>query len=356
MVQVADLGDQPKDLRDSSYYVTRILNSAMAELCLAKFRERERTFNMTSLMTKEEHSELCQLIAIIFEKCVQHKTLSQNLKEFTEKNGFDLYFRFLCYLSQKSEFLGFNRLCLALVKLLSTTSYLLPDMYRTVSLCLLQSLTKAENTPNQANVPTSAQSPRIFSIMSLCRLNKFFFYDSSHKKLLADVMQQSFAGSAPSFSCTLASTLLKADTRLVKLSIDCSLLFGVTEAEKRSLGMDMPAAPTTSDNQRPASRSQPLDDENDSVKATKTKRKSNLADVGNVTDKKLASKKQLAKDDKDKKANPNKALPSKKKLDAEDGANVGGYPLDSEDEGQRDEDELEKNTIGRHLSNFRGSR
>lgn len=333
MVQVQDLGDQPKDLRDSSYYVTRILNSLMSDLSLMKHRAKDRNFNMTSLLTKEEHTELCQLVAIIVERCVQHKQLSSNIKEFTEKNGYDFYYRFLCYLFQKSEFLAFNRLCLALVKLLSTTSYLLPDMYRTLSLCLLQSLSKSDPSIGKHKQPTSAQSPSIFCLLSLCRVNKFFFYDSSHKKLFSDVLEQCFVKKAPSFSCTLTSVLQKADKRLTKLAAKGRILFGASEEEL--------ASDAEPDRDERAS----IDDEVDDDKGSKSK-KSGGKKVRTVDDDEIGSKKKAKKSKKDdddeddkvsKKAGKKLKMDSKKKDEDDDDDNDKKAIAKSKDKKKKDD-------------------
>lgn len=131
MVEIDKLGEMPKDATDYSFYITRVINSAMAELCLAKHRGKDKVFRMGSLLTKEERNDLCDLLTIIFEGCVKHEQLKINLKEFTEKNNFDYYYRFLVYLIEHECYVSFNRLCLSLVTLLSTTTYQLPSLYRT---------------------------------------------------------------------------------------------------------------------------------------------------------------------------------------------------------------------------------
>jgi hypothetical protein len=442
MVQVPDLGDQPKDLRDSSYYVTRILNGVMADLCLMKSRKKDRNFNMTALMTPEEHTELCELTSLIFERCVQHKTLKANLKEFTEKNGYDFYYRFLCYLQSKSELVAFNRLCLGMVKLVSQSDYLLPDMYRTASICLLLNLAKADPSLGQHRKPATSQSAAIFCSLSLCRLNKFFFYDTPHKRLLADTFEQCFIKKAPVFSCTLASVLEGMDKRLNKLALQVGLLFGVTAADTAHLDEDEvdedePAAEPSgkkikytktktdlgSDNEKSTKKSvkkikdakskdkklkidddaeeddkkdkksvgkkikksatkdlkdsklktdskAKIDDKGkskdkktkdvspspkkvDKGKSKDKKTKDPKEDKGKSKDKKTKDEKGKSKDkkpekEKDKKS-PRKSPSKKKKVDGEDGANVGADPVDSEDADEEDpveEEDFSKVSLG----------
>jgi hypothetical protein len=218
MTEVEDLGDQPRDLSDSSYYLTRLLNSLMADLSLKTQRKKTKNFKLTSLMTPTEHTSLCEIITIIFEKAVNHKVLKANLKEFTERNKFDFYYRFLVYLHQTDEVLSFNRFCLALVSLLSGSHYLLPDIYRSLSVHLLAEVVRPSISPESKNQPNASQSPAIFSALSLCRLNKFFFYTSEQKKLFTDVLEQVFINKLAHYNTSLDKRLNTIDLRLLTLA------------------------------------------------------------------------------------------------------------------------------------------
>lgn len=218
MTDVEDLGDQPRDLSDSSYYLTRLLNSLMADLSLKTHRGKTRNFKMTSLMTPEEHTTLCETVTIIFEKAVNHKILKANLKEFTERNKFDFYYRFLVYLHQTEESLSFNRFCLALVTLLSGSQYLLPDLYRALSVHLLAQVVKPSINPEGGSKPAASQSPSIFCALSLCRLNKFFFYTFEQKKLFTEVIEQVFINKLAHYDTSLESRLARIDGRLLSLA------------------------------------------------------------------------------------------------------------------------------------------
>lgn len=229
MTEVEDLGDQPRDLSDSSYYLTRLLNSLMADLSLKKHRKKPKNFKMTALMTPEEHSELCDMITIIFERSANHKTLQQNLKEFTEINKFDFYYRFLVYLQESNQVMAFNRMCLALVALLSKSNYLLPDIYRAISIYLLAKVVK----PSVSQVDSirgeadQVQSPVIFSALSLCRLNKFFFYTTEQKRMFADLLEQVFISKLAHFNTDIEERLFTVDNRLHGLAVGIDgLLFG----------------------------------------------------------------------------------------------------------------------------------
>lgn len=233
MTQVEDLGDQPRDLSDSSYYLTRLLNSLMADLSLKTQRKKTNNFKLTSLMTPTEHTSLCEIITIIFEKAVNHKVLKANLKEFTERNKFDFYYRFLVYLHQTNEVLSFNRFCLALVSLLSGSHYLLPDIYRSLSVHLLAEVVRPSISPESKNQPNASQSPAIFSALSLCRLNKFFFYTSEQKKLFTDVLEQVFINKLAHYNTSLDKRLTIIDLRLLTLAGSISGL--IIDFDKKEL-------------------------------------------------------------------------------------------------------------------------
>lgn len=130
MLEIEKFGDLPKDASDYSYYITRILNSCMADLCLAEYRQRDKNFRMKIILTQKDKKELCEIIAVAFEKCCKHAELRTNLKEFTNKNGFDYYYRFLVYLYNNEFELAFNRIGLSLVQLMVSSKYRLPDLYR----------------------------------------------------------------------------------------------------------------------------------------------------------------------------------------------------------------------------------
>ena len=233
MTEVEDLGDQPRDLSDSSYYLTRLLNSLMADLSLKTQRKKTNNFKLTSLMTPTEHTSLCEIITIIFEKAVNHKVLKANLKEFTERNKFDFYYRFLVYLHQTDEVLSFNRFCLALVSLLSGSHYLLPDIYRSLSVHLLAEVVRPSISPESKNQPNASQSPAIFSALSLCRLNKFFFYTSEQKKLFTDVLEQVFINKLAHYNTSLDKRLTTIDLRLLTLAGSISGL--IIDFDKKEL-------------------------------------------------------------------------------------------------------------------------
>lgn len=131
MLEIEKLGEMPKDASDYSFYITRIINSCIADLCLAKGRGRDKNFRLEALMTKEERLELCELLTLIFEKCAKHSQVSLNLREFSDRNHFDYYYRFLPYLLEIEAYPAFNRMGLSIVVLLSTSTYTLPPLYRT---------------------------------------------------------------------------------------------------------------------------------------------------------------------------------------------------------------------------------
>lgn len=233
LTEVEDLGDQPRDLSDSSYYLTRLLNSLMADLSLKTQRKKTNNFKLASLMTPTEHTSLCEIITIIFERAVNHKILKANLKEFTERNKFDFYYRFLVYLHQTDEVLSFNRFCLALVSLLSGSHYLLPDIYRSLSVHLLAEVVRPSISPKNKNQPNASQSPAIFSALSLCRLNKFFFYTSEQKKLFTDVLEQVFINKLAYYNTSLDKRLTTIDLRLLTLAGSISGL--IIDFDKKEL-------------------------------------------------------------------------------------------------------------------------
>ena len=174
MLDIESLGEQPKDITDYSYYLTRLLNSCMGELSLMQPRGKDTCFRLTGMLTAEQREELCELLCIIFDKSVRHKEIRHNLYEYTRRNKYDLYFRFLVYLSEWKLPRLFNSLCISLVLLLSKTKYSLPLLYRKLSLYLL-----SKECSNQS----------YFMPIALCKLVKYFSYTSNQKKLMVDIIE-----------------------------------------------------------------------------------------------------------------------------------------------------------------------
>ena len=130
VLDVESFGDLPVDASDYSYYITRIVNSCMADFCLMELRKKDKNFRMTSFMTPEEQQQLCDLIGLIFQKCCLHPQVKMNFGVFAKRNGYDYYFRFLCYLWKKKYLLTMNRMMLDMIRLLGSSNYSLPSIYR----------------------------------------------------------------------------------------------------------------------------------------------------------------------------------------------------------------------------------
>ena len=204
MLDIDSLGEQPKDVTDYSYYLTRLLNSCMGELCLAQARGSDTCFRLTGALTPEQREELCDLLCIIFDKSVRHKEIRHNLHEYTKRNKYDLYFRFLLYLSEWKLPRLFNSLCLSLVLLLSKTQYTLPMLYRQLSLYLL-----SKECANQS----------FFVPIALCKLVKYFSYTPGQKKLMVDIMESVIIEKKSRFVNRLDDRKAAVDRYIIKNNI-----------------------------------------------------------------------------------------------------------------------------------------
>lgn len=200
MMALEQIGELPKDARDFSFYITRILNVVMADLTLSEKRKREKHFRMTDEMTKEQRKDMCDLIALLFEIAAKNKDIANNLAEFTRRNKFDFYYRFMIYLGREQLYGALNTMGIALCSILEGCRYALPDMYRLLSLAYL-----AEETMN----------PEYMVTVTLCRVNKYFFYTSEQKRLFAELLEKALIEKV-----SLHSTSLKARLEI----IDCYLL------------------------------------------------------------------------------------------------------------------------------------
>lgn len=204
MVDIDSLGEQPKDVSDYSYYLTRLLNSCMGELCLAKQRKQETCFRLTGVLTNDQREELCENICIIFDKCTLHKEIKQNLNEYTRRNKYDFYFRFLVYLSDYKIPKLLNSMSISLARLADTTNYRLPILYRTISLYLLSK---------------ECHNDSYFVPISLCKLVKYFDYTANQKKLMIDIIEGVLIDKRNKFVNRLEERKVQVDKFMVKHNI-----------------------------------------------------------------------------------------------------------------------------------------
>src|SRR3990167_1066362 len=130
VLDVESYGDLPVDATDYSYYFTRIVNSCMADFSLMSIRKRDKNFRMSSLLTSEDDAQLCDIIGLIFHKCCMHPQVRVNFGVFAKRNGYDYYFRFICFLWKKRYLSTMNRMLLDLIRLLGSSNYTLPSIYR----------------------------------------------------------------------------------------------------------------------------------------------------------------------------------------------------------------------------------
>ena len=168
----------------------------MAELSLRDYQNKQTFLNFRGQINPDKQKDLFGRVVEMFEFATKNKKMMKNLIDFREKNGFDLYFRYLAELSRWEFDDLFCQMGFALLTIIESFEYRLPDIYRKLSLLLLNQVSKSQE---------------YFVPIVLCRINRFFFYDSGHKKLFTDVLENALIAKKPEFDLQFENRLSQVD-------------------------------------------------------------------------------------------------------------------------------------------------
>ena len=83
-----------------SNFLTKIINTLMAELSLRDYQRKQTFLNFRGQIDPKKQRNLFEKVVEMFEFATKNKKILKNLIDFREKNGFDLYFRYLAELSR----------------------------------------------------------------------------------------------------------------------------------------------------------------------------------------------------------------------------------------------------------------
>lgn len=186
---------------DHSLYLTRILNSIMGDLSYWRVLGKQSYLLFAGQIDNKKREKMFLLIAKVFEIASKNEKFLQNLVSFRMTNGFDTYFRFLVELSIIEEPYAFCTMGTALLRMLSSCKYILPNCYRKLSLLLLEK---------------EAKNPEFFVSVIICRINKFFFYDAGHRRLFTDIVESVLILKKPEFEYEMRTRMQEVDEYLIK--------------------------------------------------------------------------------------------------------------------------------------------
>ena len=175
LLEVESQKGMTKNPKSHANYITRIINMTMGAIFIKRRLNRPTFFNYKQQVSMEALEKLVNSISQIFALAAKHKYFRTNLAEFTTRNHFDLYYRFLCELGYYKFDLAFCELGLGLVDLLEAYDYCLPNCYRRASVLMIHQFGREDRD--------------FFVPVTLLKVNKYFFYDSAHKKLLTEVIE-----------------------------------------------------------------------------------------------------------------------------------------------------------------------